>query len=434
MGEAMSNGRAAAIVFAREGARVAAIDREPEQAQRTADLISAEGGTAVALTADVTREDEVVAVVARAREQLGTPSVLHNNVGITVTGDITDLDLAEWDRSFTINLGGVFLACKHTIPIMVEAGHGAIVNVSSVAGIRWTGYPYPAYMAAKSAVNQLTVALAGRLLHEGHAVAGEFEAAIGADLLGCPLDHGEGIGAELGAERNAAGARLTERCDGEAGDGEHIDRLGDGAADCPDLVEGGQAGRIEHIRPGFVESLQPSDGVVEIGPPAEEILGAGGEHEIGLQGARRADGGRDPLEGMGELVNRPGLIAAIVFDRTAGQSCGIRGKDGFAGTFWAVPLAFFEVGGHRQLDGAGKLAAVLDHGFEAHRTVFQSARESKPGAGRGQRREAQVLQKLGCPDVPRIGNDEGAGTGMQRAQGLALVHDFLPIDERMAGV
>ena len=165
--EAMSNGRAAAIVFAREGAQVAAIDREPEQAQRTADLITAEGGTAVALTADVTREDEVVAVIGRAREQLGAPSVLHNNVSITVTGNITELDLAEWDRSFTINLGGVFLACKHTIPIMVEAGHGAVVNVSSVAGIRWTGYPYPAYMAAKSAVNQLTVALALRYAADG---------------------------------------------------------------------------------------------------------------------------------------------------------------------------------------------------------------------------------------------------------------------------
>ena len=166
-GEAMSNGRAAAIVFAREGARVAAIDRDPDQAQRTAEMISAEGGTAIALTADVTIEVEVVAAIERAREQLGTPSVLHNNVGATVTGDITELDVADWDRSFMINTGGVFLACKHTIPIMVEAGHGAIINVSSLAGIRWTGYPYPAYMAAKAAVNQLTVALALRYAGDG---------------------------------------------------------------------------------------------------------------------------------------------------------------------------------------------------------------------------------------------------------------------------
>lgn len=166
-GEGMSNGRAAAIVFAREGARVAAIDRDPDQAQRTAEMISAEGGRAIAVTADVAHEDEVVDAIDRARNQLGTPSVLHNNVGITVTGDITELDVAEWDRSFAINLGGVFLACKHTIPIMVEAGRGAIVNVSSVAGIRWTGYPYPAYMAAKAAVNQLTVALALRYAADG---------------------------------------------------------------------------------------------------------------------------------------------------------------------------------------------------------------------------------------------------------------------------
>lgn len=166
-GEAMSNGRAAAIVFAREGARVAAIDRDRDQARRTAAMIIEEGGTAIALTADVSSEDEVVAAIEWTCQELGPPSVLHNNVGITVTGDITDLDLADWDRSLTLNLGGVFLTCKHTVPIMVEAGRGAIVNVSSVAGIRWTGYPYPAYMAAKAAVNQLTVALALRYAADG---------------------------------------------------------------------------------------------------------------------------------------------------------------------------------------------------------------------------------------------------------------------------
>ncbi len=166
-GEAMSNGRAAAIVFAREGARVAAVDRDPDQAERTAAMIIAEGGRAIALTADVTSEVEVVAALGRCNEQLGAPSVLHNNVGVSLSGDITELDVADWDRSFAINLGGVFLACKHTIPIMVAAGHGAVVNVSSIAGIRSTGYPYPAYMAAKSAVNQLTVALALRYAADG---------------------------------------------------------------------------------------------------------------------------------------------------------------------------------------------------------------------------------------------------------------------------
>ncbi len=166
-GTRMSNGRATALVFAREGAWVAAIDRDPSQAQQTADLIRDEGGTALALTADVTHETDVAHAIAATVAELGVPSILHNNVGATTTGDITNLDLAAWDASFRVNVGSVFLTCKHAIPHLLGTGHGAIVNVSSLAGTRWTGYPYPAYMAAKAAVNQLTVALALRYAGDG---------------------------------------------------------------------------------------------------------------------------------------------------------------------------------------------------------------------------------------------------------------------------
>jgi NAD(P)-dependent dehydrogenase (short-subunit alcohol dehydrogenase family) len=146
---------------------VAAIDRDPDQARLTASMITDNGGVGLSVVADVTREDEVAAAVATVQSELGVPSVLHNNVGATTTGDVTEVDLAAWEQSLRINLGGVFLACKHTIPSMIAAGRGSIVNVSSIAGIRWTGYPYPAYMAAKAAVNQLTVALALRYAAQG---------------------------------------------------------------------------------------------------------------------------------------------------------------------------------------------------------------------------------------------------------------------------
>jgi len=166
-GEALSNGRAAALAFARHGASVAAIDIDLGQAERTAKEIVGEGGVAVALRADVTREDEVAAAVARAAEALGAPSVLHNNVGVARTGGILELDRAGWDAALAVNVSGVFLTCKYTVPRMLDAGGGAIVNVSSVAGIRHLGYDYPAYMAAKAAVNQLTVALALTYAHRG---------------------------------------------------------------------------------------------------------------------------------------------------------------------------------------------------------------------------------------------------------------------------
>jgi NAD(P)-dependent dehydrogenase (short-subunit alcohol dehydrogenase family) len=167
-GEAMSNGRAAAIAYAREGATVAVIDINMRSAEETAALIRDDGGTALPLIADVTREDDVVRAVDVAAAQLGVPAVLHNNVGVALTGGVDELTRADWDRALALNVTGVFLTCKHTLPHMLAAGRGAVVNVSSVASIRHLGYDYPAYMAAKAAVNQLTVSLA--LTHARHGI------------------------------------------------------------------------------------------------------------------------------------------------------------------------------------------------------------------------------------------------------------------------
>jgi NAD(P)-dependent dehydrogenase (short-subunit alcohol dehydrogenase family) len=167
-GEAMSNGRAAAIAYAREGATVAVIDINMRSAEETAALIRDDGGTALPPIADVTREDDVVRAVDVAAAQLGVPAVLHNNVGVALTGGVDELTRADWDRALALNVTGVFLTCKHTLPHMLAAGRGAVVNVSSVASIRHLGYDYPAYMAAKAAVNQLTVSLA--LTHARHGI------------------------------------------------------------------------------------------------------------------------------------------------------------------------------------------------------------------------------------------------------------------------
>lgn len=166
-GEETSNGRAAALAFAREGAAVAAVDVDAGAAERTAAAIVAEGGTSLALTADVTVESAVAGAVADAERELGPPTVLHNNVGLANTGDLVGLTLPEWQQAFDVNVTGAFLACKHVLPRMLAAGGGAIVNVSSVASIRDTGYVYPGYSAAKAAVNQLTVSLALRYAAEG---------------------------------------------------------------------------------------------------------------------------------------------------------------------------------------------------------------------------------------------------------------------------
>jgi NAD(P)-dependent dehydrogenase (short-subunit alcohol dehydrogenase family) len=159
-GDALSNGRAAALAYAREGAAVAAIDINFGSAEDTAKLIRAERGTALPLGADVTDEDDVASAVRAAVAELGVPTVLHNNVGVAVTGGVDELTREVWDRALAVNLTGVFLTCKHTLPHMLAAGRGAVINVSSLASIRHVGYDYPAYMAAKAAVNQLTVSLA----------------------------------------------------------------------------------------------------------------------------------------------------------------------------------------------------------------------------------------------------------------------------------
>jgi len=160
VGEGCGNGKATATLFAREGARVVCADIRQEAAQATVDIIRGEGNAAFAAACDVTRSDAVQAVVDRVAAEHGRIDVLHNNVGYATMGGPIELDEAAWHRTIDLNVTGCFLTCKHVLPHMLRQGSGAIVNVSSIAAVRYTGYPYVAYYAAKAAVNNFTMGLA----------------------------------------------------------------------------------------------------------------------------------------------------------------------------------------------------------------------------------------------------------------------------------
>lgn len=160
VGEGWGNGKAAAVAYAREGGRVACVDIDPRAAEATARIIAEEGGAAMALSADVTKAGDVAEAVAAVRERWGRIDVLHNNVGMNVAGGAAEATEESWHRVMDVNLTSVFLTCRAVLPVMAEQGGGAIVNVSSLAAIRWTGYPYVSYSASKAGLNQLTRSIA----------------------------------------------------------------------------------------------------------------------------------------------------------------------------------------------------------------------------------------------------------------------------------
>ena len=166
-GPGWGNGKAAAVLYAREGARVVAVDVRLEAAEETVAIIASEGGVAHAVAADVTRAAEVAAAVGVAVERFGGIDVLHNNVGITDMGGLDEIDEERWRRVMDVNLTGVFLTCKHALPVMLAAGRGAIVNISSLAGAVINKYPYFSYYASKAGLNHFTRALAVQYARQG---------------------------------------------------------------------------------------------------------------------------------------------------------------------------------------------------------------------------------------------------------------------------
>jgi NAD(P)-dependent dehydrogenase (short-subunit alcohol dehydrogenase family) len=160
-GQGMGNGRATVLRFAREDARIMAVDRDLKSAEETAALAAREGGDCIAFEADVTKEQTLAAAIAAAHERWGRIDILHYNVGVSLAGgDAPPLEITEeaFDRITAINLRGAVMACKHVLPIMRRQRGGAIIMISSVAARE--DYPYVAYKATKAAMIAYTQQLA----------------------------------------------------------------------------------------------------------------------------------------------------------------------------------------------------------------------------------------------------------------------------------
>jgi len=160
-GSGMGNGRATALRFAQEGAKVMSVDRELAQAEETAALVRKEGGDCFAFEADVTKEAAMAAMIAEAKKRWGRIDVLHYNVGVSIAGGDaapTEITEAAFDRVVAINLRGVVMACKHALPVMRAQKSGVILMISSLAAVE--RYPYVAYKATKAAMVAYTQQLA----------------------------------------------------------------------------------------------------------------------------------------------------------------------------------------------------------------------------------------------------------------------------------
>ena len=185
----VNNGFAAAIGFLREGAKVCIVDRDPRaldeatralaEAAARADSNGADttgpghlgavdlDAQLTTVVADVGDEDSLAAGFAHCADRLGGPTVLHYNVGIVVNGGVDDLETDGFRRALDINLTGAFSAIKHALPHMRAAGHGSIITVSSVGGMRYMGYDYPAYAASKAGLIELTKVVGAQYASEG---------------------------------------------------------------------------------------------------------------------------------------------------------------------------------------------------------------------------------------------------------------------------
>jgi NAD(P)-dependent dehydrogenase (short-subunit alcohol dehydrogenase family) len=166
-GPGWGNGKATAVLFAREGARVLAVDVNRAAVEETCAIIRGEGGHAEAVVADVSDADQVDRMVHQCLAALGRIDILHNNVGIVEVGGGGDASKASWDRVLDVNVTSMFLTCRAVLPHMERQGRGVIVNISSVAALRWLGVPYVSYSASKAAILGLTQSIALEYARKG---------------------------------------------------------------------------------------------------------------------------------------------------------------------------------------------------------------------------------------------------------------------------
>lgn len=156
VGPGFGNGKAIAVLFAREGACVFAADIAPAAVEETRKLIADEGGVCALHVCDVTNGIAVATMIEACVSRFGRLDILVNNVGGSERGGAVDMTEETWRRQLEVNLTSAFLGCKHAIPAMQRSGGGAIVNISSVAGHRHIGNDHVAYAAAKGGLQQFT--------------------------------------------------------------------------------------------------------------------------------------------------------------------------------------------------------------------------------------------------------------------------------------
>lgn len=160
VGPGWGNGRAIAVRLAEEGAKVFAVDREPARLEETLDHAGELRGAITPFVCDVTSSESIAAMARACLEQYGTIDVLVNNVGGSAAGGAVEMSEETWDLQVDVNLKSVFLTCKHVLPTMLAKRSGAIVNISSASGLRWTGAAQVAYAASKAGVIQMSRVMA----------------------------------------------------------------------------------------------------------------------------------------------------------------------------------------------------------------------------------------------------------------------------------
>jgi NAD(P)-dependent dehydrogenase (short-subunit alcohol dehydrogenase family) len=167
VGPGIGNGRAAAMVFAREGARVMLVDLDLQSAEATRAMIDLEGGECFTHQADVSAPVDCRHLVEACVQRYGRIDILHNNVGIELPGGLAGTTEEMWDRTLAVNLKSVFLLCKEVVPHMERQGGGAIVNVSSINAIRTLPALSLAYAVSKAGINALTREVAVEYARKG---------------------------------------------------------------------------------------------------------------------------------------------------------------------------------------------------------------------------------------------------------------------------
>ncbi|MGH6990048.1 MAG: SDR family NAD(P)-dependent oxidoreductase [Stellaceae bacterium] len=212
--EGMGNGRAASILMARAGAKVALVDTVPEWAEVTAGMIRDEGGECFIIDADVTEPQSCARIVAQTVARWGKLDILVNNVGIGgPRGNAVEVDAVEWDRAMQINVKSMMLMAKYAIPEMRKVGGGAIVNLASVAGLRG-GNPNIFYTTSKGAVVQMTRAMAAH-----HGAEGIRVNCIAPGMVYTPMVYSAGMTQEVRDARRRRSLLQTEGTGWDIGNG-----------------------------------------------------------------------------------------------------------------------------------------------------------------------------------------------------------------------